>query len=171
MNILYLHGLESKPGGEKVSWLSSVASVYAPAMDYTDEDCLQKVMFHHMITSGQIDLIIGSSMGGYIADLIHKKFDIPAILFNPALHSRSIEPAVPFAEYFVDEGDTASEVMVILGRDDKVIDPNKTIELLEESKGNYHYMFFEAMAHQTPLHIFMSIVRMYADQLTYKKLY
>jgi len=171
MNILYLHGLESKPGGEKVSWLSSVASVYAPAMDYTDEDLMQKVMFHPMITSGQIDLIIGSSMGGYIADLIHKKFDIPAILFNPALHSRSIEPAVPFAEYFGDEDETASEVVVILGRDDKVIDPKETVRLLNKSNGIYNHMFVDDMAHSTPLHIFMTMVRVYADHLTYKKLY
>ena len=36
------------------------------------------------------DLIIGSSMGGYFADVIGSYTEIDVLLFNPALHSRSI---------------------------------------------------------------------------------
>ena len=39
----------------------------------------------------QPDLIIGSSMGGYVADILAEKYGTPAILFNPALHNRSFD--------------------------------------------------------------------------------
>ena len=36
--ILYLHGLESEPGGTKVSFLATKGAVYAPEMDYKTLD-------------------------------------------------------------------------------------------------------------------------------------
>ena len=36
--VLYLHGLESKQGGEKVDYLASKCIVHAPEMDYTRKD-------------------------------------------------------------------------------------------------------------------------------------
>ena len=88
--ILYLHGLESKQGGEKVGFLAGQACVYAPAMDYREEDLHGKV--HNMIMKFKPDLLIGSSMGGYVAHEFAKAFNLPAVLLNPALHSRSFEP-------------------------------------------------------------------------------
>ena len=50
--ILYLHGLESEPGGTKVSFLATKGTVYAPAMDYKTLDLDE---FIH--TLGMPDLI------------------------------------------------------------------------------------------------------------------
>ena len=90
--VLYLHGLESKQGGLKVDFLANEFCVHAPAMDYKNPMLQNELEF--IMRQFDPDLIIGSSMGGYIADLIHKKFDIPAILFNPALHSRDTGPSI-----------------------------------------------------------------------------
>ena len=63
--IVYLHGLESNPGGPKVSFLAEKGMVYTPTMDYHSLD-----LHEFILTLGMPDLIIGSSMGGYIADMI-----------------------------------------------------------------------------------------------------
>ena len=35
-------------------------------------------------------MIIGSSMGGYVADVIGSRLGVDVLLFNPALHNRTI---------------------------------------------------------------------------------
>ena len=57
--ILYLHGLESKQGGEKVGFLAGECAVYAPAIDYRVEDLHGKI--HNIVTNFKPDLIVGSS--------------------------------------------------------------------------------------------------------------
>ena len=112
--ILYLHGLESEPGGTKVSFLSSKGMVYAPAMNY------ESLNLHEFIlTLGIPDLIIGSSMGGYVADVIGSRLGVDVLLFNPALHNREI--AVNH-EYY----NNPFKRRIVLGTEDKVINPELT---------------------------------------------
>ena len=63
--ILYLHGLESPQGGEKVDFLSTKSFVHAPLLDYTRSDIFPFLL--KTIDEFEPDLIIGSSMGGYAA--------------------------------------------------------------------------------------------------------
>jgi predicted esterase YcpF (UPF0227 family) len=68
-NVLYFHGLESLPGGEKVHYLNyEVDFVKAPAMDYTDPKVFEDWLDY--VEREEPDLIIGSSMGGYFAMLL-----------------------------------------------------------------------------------------------------
>ena len=115
--IVYLHGLESEPGGTKVSFLATKGAVYAPAMDYKTLD-----LDEFIYTLGMPDLIIGSSMGGYVADIIGSRLGVDVLLFNPALHSREIDPRY---EYYSNQ----YERTIILGTEDDVIDPERTKSL------------------------------------------
>ena len=95
MKIVYLHGLESssRPSNPKIKWLKeNFTQVYAPSMDYRNTQTFSKVLAE--IKSINPDLIVGSSMGGYFGYLIGSTLNIPTCLFNPAVHSRSIEPVV-----------------------------------------------------------------------------
>ena len=110
----------------------------------------------------QPDLIIGSSMGGYVADILAEKYGKPAILFNPALHNRSFEPAI---EYPI-EGEQAElqeKKLVVLGKDDEVIPPYLT-KIMLESNFNYKIVL-EEMGHQTPLNIFIDTINKYKNGL------
>ena len=69
--VLYLHGLESKQGGPKVDFLANEFCVHAPAMDYTNPMLQNEVEF--IMRQFNPDLIIGSSMGGYVADILAEK--------------------------------------------------------------------------------------------------
>ena len=158
--VLYLHGLESKQGGPKVEFLANEFYVHAPAMDYTDPYLAVKVA--HIMENFQPDFIIGSSMGGYVADILAEKYGKPAILFNPALHNRSFEPAISYPV----EGEQAElqeKKVVVLGKDDEVIPPYITKLMLEN---NFNYkIVLEEMAHQTPLNIFIDTVNKYKNEL------
>ena len=158
--VLYLHGLESKQGGPKVEFLANEFCVHAPAMDYTDPYLAVKVA--HIIENFQPDLIIGSSMGGYVADILAEKYGKPAILFNPALHNRSFEPAISYP-IEGDQADLQEKKIVVLGKQDEVIPPYITKIMLEN---NFNYkIVLEEMGHQTPYNIFIDIVNKYKNEL------
>ena len=88
--ILFLHGLESSNKGKKVDFLKERAEVLAPKIDYQDEALEEKLMY--IVENFRPDFIIGSSMGGYVGMLLANKYGIKNLLYNPAIHSRSIEP-------------------------------------------------------------------------------
>ena len=143
--ILYLHGLESEPGGPKVSFLANEGMVYAPEMNY------ESLNLHEFIlTLGIPDLIVGSSMGGYVADVIGSRLGVDVLLFNPALHSREI--AVNH-EYY----NNKYKRTIILGTEDDVIDPELTKKLWSIHGNEAEYDEIEGMGHRTPLDVFINM--------------
>ena len=158
--VLYLHGLESNQGGPKVDFLANEFIVYAPKMDYNDPELNIKMFF--TIQDLKPDLIIGSSMGGYVSDILAQKYGTPAILFNPALHNRSFEPAIqPLVAG--EEADLQERKIVVLGKDDDIIPPYITKIMLEN---NFNYeVIIEEMGHRTPLNIFIDTINNYKNEL------
>jgi uncharacterized protein len=158
--VLYLHGLESKQGGKKVDFLANEFCVHAPAMDYTNLMLQNEVEF--MMRQFDPDIIIGSSMGGYVADILAQKYGKPAILFNPALHNRMFEPKI---EYPI-EGEQAElqeRKVVVLGKEDEVIPPYITKIMLKNEF--YYEVVLEEMGHRTPLNIFIDTINKYKNEL------
>ena len=103
--IVYLHGLESESGGPKVSFLAEKGMVYAPNMDYVTLDLQEFIL-----TLGMPDLIIGSSIGGYVADIIGSQLGVDVLLFNPALHNRTM-----IREFNEDYGSQGYKRTIVLG--------------------------------------------------------
>jgi predicted esterase YcpF (UPF0227 family) len=149
--IVYLHGLESESGGTKVSFLAEKGMVYAPNMDYVTLD-LSEFIF----TLGMPDLIIGSSMGGYVADIIGSQLGVDVLLFNPALHSRSID------NFNVDYGSQHYKRTIVLGTEDNVIDPETTKKLWSVYGNHAKYDEVEGMGHRTPLDVFINMYNKHA---------
>ena len=158
--VLYLHGLESNQGGPKVDFLANEFIVHAPKMDYTDPDLNIKLLY--IMGDLNPDLIIGSSMGGYVADILAEKYGKPAILFNPALHNRTFEPAIypPFAG---EEAEIQEKKVVVLGKEDDVI-PLYITKIMLENNFNYKIVI-EEMGHRVPLNIFINIINKYKNEL------
>ena len=149
--IVYLHGLESEPGGTKVSFLATKGAVYAPAMDYETLDLEEFIE-----TLGMPDLIIGSSMGGYVADIIGSQLSVDVLLFNPALHSRKGK------DFNEDYGSQPYKRTIVLGTEDNVIDPETTKKLLSIYGNNVEYDEVEGMGHRTPLDVFINMYNKHA---------
>jgi predicted esterase YcpF (UPF0227 family) len=147
--IVYLHGLESEPGGPKVSFLAEKGMVYAPTMDYKTLD-----LHEFILTLGMPDLIIGSSMGGYVADIIGSQLGVDVLLFNPALHSRSIEFDFDGG---VGYGGENYKRTIVLGTEDDVIDPKTTKKLWPAYDNSAKFEEIEGMGHRTPLDVFVNM--------------
>tara|TARA_B110000285_G_scaffold42150_1_gene46535 strand:- start:966 stop:1439 length:474 start_codon:yes stop_codon:yes gene_type:complete len=157
MNVWYLHGLESEVGGPKVDFLCEVAErVFAPKMVYTNP-----TMFKALLEMGKIDkpdLIIGSSMGGYFADALGSHLDVEVILFNPALHSRPIEPEG------VTYGESNWKRHFVVGTEDEVIDPKATLVYKDIARS---YTEIKGMGHRTSLSVFRDIyIKVIEDETT-----
>ena len=148
--ILYLHGLESEQGGTKVSFLAEKGTVYAPAMDYKTLD-----LDEFIYTLGMPDLIIGSSMGGYVADIIGSRLGVDVLLFNPALHNRGIDSEY---EYY---GENYKRT-IVLGTEDNVINPELTKKLWSILGNEAEYDEIEGMGHRTPLDVFINMYNKHA---------
>lgn len=142
--IVYIHGLESKQGGKKVDYLSSFNLVYAPKINYYNFNILE---FSSKIEKP--DLFIGSSIGGYAADILGSIFGVDVILFNPALHSRSIDLNLNY-------GNNSYKRTIVLGLEDQIINPLKT-KTLEENKDQTKIVLIEKMGHRTSLNVFKKI--------------
>jgi predicted esterase YcpF (UPF0227 family) len=87
-------------------------------------------------------------MGGYFAYHIAKELNISALLFNPALHSRTFEPDMTGLIH--SENDPS--IQIIVGENDNVIEPRKTIEIIE-NKPNIKLTTYDH-EHRTPYDVF-----------------
>jgi predicted esterase YcpF (UPF0227 family) len=158
MKIAYLHGLESKNSGPKNLWLKSFSIVYDPYIDYAQPKIYETLK--NEILKFQPDFIIGSSMGGYFAFEMAQEINCPAILFNPALHSRSMEPDRSGHEI----GQYKPHLHFILGTDDNVISSKKTMDFMHRNKYlDFTYNLLNT-GHQIPYKIFRNEVEKYLEK-------
>lgn len=83
MKILFLHGLESKPGGTKARFLESKGhTVLNPALPRNDFEISVRVA-QDTIDAERPDLVVGSSRGGAVAMSVNT-IDAPIVLIAPA---------------------------------------------------------------------------------------
>lgn len=89
LNILYIHGFGSKvdPSGDKQIALRKIANVAAFAPDYTRG--YQQVMADLKAYLSGVDLLIGTSMGGFLVSHLAKATDLPFIAINPVIQTKA----------------------------------------------------------------------------------
>ena len=151
MKVAFFHGLDSKVVSEKTYALrEKFDDVYDPPMDYTDPNMFEKVLKH--LQENPVDLLIGSSMGGYFAYCLSTQLGTRTLLFNPAVHSRPIEPVVTL-------GDKETNHLVVLGTQDNVIKPSETVKFFRDV--NNVTIVNEEIEHSIPIEIFKSYIRLY----------
>ena len=147
---IYFHGLESSQGGIKVQFLDQeVDFLEAPAMDYTKEGIFEEWLDY--VKNEEPDLIIGSSMGGYFAMALATHTGIPVLVFNPAIHSRSIEIKG------LESGTEKLAGLVVLGKKDEVINPGPTISMLQGTQNTLDISIEKEMGHRVPLDVFIDM--------------
>ena len=157
--ILFLHGLESNNKGDKVDFLKERAEVLAPAINYQDEALEEKLMY--IVENFRPDFIIGSSMGGYVGLMLANYYDIEAVVFNPAIHSRSIEPKLNRLE--AKDPKFNFQPLIVLGLEDDVIDPNVSKEIFEDAMFYSDIVEVENMGHRINYDVFVDIYNKYID--------
>lgn len=162
MNILYLHGLDSSLSDKKRQILIRYGKVFAPKIDYRkNKNSISQLVSE--FRNKNIDIVIGSSMGGFVGYHLSDALQKPALLFNPALAQRSISQEI--LEYNNTEPNFKR---IVIGAQDEVVDPAETMKFLAETLStriNYEIHFRTDLAHRIPIPIFEEEVKLFFDRL------
>ena len=148
IKIALLHGLESNNKGQKNDWLRTIGEVYDPLIDYRQKSIYN--LIRNEISDFNPDILIGSSMGGFFSYEISKELNIPALLFNPALHSRSFTPDMTGKQI----GTFKPEMLFVFGQMDELINPSVTIEILIAEGYTKNSFVCLPHGHRTPFEVF-----------------
>ncbi|GAB2771405.1 YqiA/YcfP family alpha/beta fold hydrolase [Salinimicrobium soli] len=162
MNILYLHGLDSKLSPEKRLVLEKFGKVYAPDLDYyTDENAIQTILNYY--PNLEIDVVMGSSMGGFAGYHVANIIDRPALLFNPAVAKRSVKQHIP------DFGEKFNKLKhIVIGQIDDVVEPKDTLNFLLSHFNpvtDLHLHLVPELGHNIPVPFFEEEVTSFFSKL------
>jgi len=161
LNILYLHGLESKLSDVKREILEEFGDVIAPDLNYfTDPNCIQNI--YNEFKNVNIDLIIGSSMGGFVGFYLSQMMEKNAFLFNPALKERSVYQSIPNQDAM-----KTTKITILLGDKDDVVPNYKTFRFLDEydTKSQITLLINYEMSHGVPVSVFENELAVYLRSL------
>lgn len=159
MNILYLHGLNSKLSPEKRTVLENYGQVFAPDIDYSKK-YIQPTTVLNTYKSIEFDVVIGSSMGALNAYIISENIGRPALLFNPPL---SRYQKVTFTTYFTKN---AAPKQLLLGAQDEVVNPTETLAFLANhlKEDSLRLNVDSQLEHRIPVSIFKAQISEFFNQ-------
>lgn len=162
MNILYVHGFGSSfdPSSEKVQLLGTLGEIHGINVDWTDSpsDILESIS--EVIFEKQIDLVVGTSMGGWAAAASGTEHGIPFVSINPAVNPsssllRHVGHGVDYLgrKYSLSEKTVAEYEplrtggcgLILLDLADDVIDAHSTINSYSE---HYQCVEFQGGSHR-----------------------
>ncbi len=112
-------------------------------------------------------VFIGSSFGGYVANMLSAVYDMPCLVFNPALAYRTfdLELPKPFPT------NITSLSYIVLGKKDIAIRFKDNLDFISELiKGPKKLLIENSMAHRIPVNIFEKHVEIFFRFLDKKKL-
>ena len=153
MKIAYLHGLESTidPKDPKIIWLNNnFKEVYTPQINYKDDSTFDRL--YKDIKSLNPDIIVGSSMGGYVSYLIGRKLSIPVLLFNPAVVGRSFDPVVD------DSNLKRTKIDVMFGKSDTVINGKSVRKYFRDNGVAFNHSGYDG-GHRVPEDVFINSIK------------
>lgn len=152
MNILYLHGLEGKLSEAKRDFLKDYGNVIAPDLDYfNDPNILQ--MLVEFNNTYKFDVVIGSSMGGFMAYNVANTIKCKALLFNPAILQKKVKQIIPK----LNASNESTYLHFVLGGQDEVVIANSTLQWLSTNRltnTDYKISIIKDLKHRIPLDIF-----------------
>jgi predicted esterase len=125
LRVLYIHGLEGSPQGNKARYLRKYFEVVAEAMDTSDfEGCVRQQA--SLIERDQPDVVVGSSFGGAVAAALVQRgqWRGPTLLLAPALAHLGLSLTLP-------EG---SRVLIVHGERDAVVSIDDSRELARNAQ-------------------------------------
>lgn len=160
MNIVYLHGLDSKLSPEKREILEQFGKVITPEIDYySNSNAIESIL--DSLKGTKVDVVIGSSMGGFAGYYISTALKKPALLFNPALKSRSVEQIIPSIPI-----NSRSVKQFVLGTNDDVVNPGETLGFISKTFNEFtefHIHLRTGLTHNIPLDVFEEEIRSFFD--------
>lgn len=126
--ILYIHGFGSSGNGGKASLFREYfeEEVIAPSLSYVPNlaiDTLEQIIELLLAKDENVGLV-GSSLGGYFAIYLANKYDLKAVLINPAVYPYKTLDKIGMAMNYYDMSSfevTAEHIQALKGFDVKTI--------------------------------------------------
>ena len=166
MNILFLHGLESKLSDEKRAILETYGTVIAPDLEYNSNPNVIQNLYDEFVNQ-DINTIIGSSMGGFVGFHLANSMGICSLLYNPALPYRNnIEQTIPSSL----PTNQSLLMRIVLGGHDDIIKANDNLAFLAQNytqKTDYTIVIKNDLAHQIPVDVFEEETKAFFNMLCY----
>jgi predicted esterase YcpF (UPF0227 family) len=156
--IIYIHGFASSGLGGKAALFKEYfdEELISPSLSYVPSlaiNTLEQLIESYISLEEEVYLV-GSSLGGYYAIYLANKYDLKAVLINPAVYAYDtldkIGTATNYYDYSsfevikehltylksieVHEVKSQSSFMVLLQEDDEVLDYNDAMEKLPEAE-------------------------------------
>jgi hypothetical protein len=106
-----------------------------------------------IIMNNRIDLVIGTSMGGYVGYHTSRSLNIPCLLFNPAIFYKSVEiNFAPANDYKLFK----NRMVIVLGKKDNIIDYNHTYQnlVLDDSIAGINFNIYSDLEHRIDIQTF-----------------
>lgn len=154
--LLILHGYESSHNPPRVEILRDLGfKVFAEKIDYDSRSSAIFNKYLNLIREEKIDLIVGSSMGGYLGFYLAKATGVPAIVFNPALIETSSGAPKPIVNV---NGSQKPKIIVVTGLEDDVVNSENLIEWLKENTGSNVKIEKERIGHRIPDKLYIDYI-------------
>jgi hypothetical protein len=163
--IAVYHGLGGRPAKDRIDLLKSFGydNIIYPYINFEKEWDLDrcKSMFQRELENVKdADVIVGFSLGGYLAYLLAKHTGKDLVLVNPSLdRSKSLLRVKDFDVDDVSNLAFASGKMeVFFGENDTLIPKESQIDFLNENGINFTQYIIKGMEHRTPIDKFEEII-------------
>lgn len=156
--ILYIHGFGSSGHDGKASLFREYfeEEVIAPSLSYVPNlviDTLEQII-EMLLEKGETVGLVGSSLGGYYSIYLATKYNLKAVLINPAIHPYKTLDKIGMAMNYYDGTSfevTAEHInalkaldienvpnqenfITLLQTDDEILDYNEAVEKLPDSE-------------------------------------
>jgi len=162
---MYFHGWGGHFDETKNKILSKFGDeVYFPDIDYQNMRNLIGCYTNEAYGSKTPTLIIGNSLGGYLAYHISNICKFPALLFNPAFFFKNGGELRPNSN---SESDGCLDKNIIISLKDEELDVKRTLKFLKENGFDSQIKMYNNLTHQIPIDVFenefTSFREMYKD--------
>jgi len=148
MKILYIHGFGSNysPDNEKIKLLETLGTVIGIDIDYCKRFYSTFNVLIDVVLEKDIDLIVGTSMGGYMAAMVGEKTNTAFISLNPVIKpSETLTHWIgTFTDYDGNDRCLTEDVvsdypdithngygLILVDSNDEILKANNTVNLLD----------------------------------------
>ncbi len=160
-SIAIYHGYGDWPNLERIEYLKSIGytNIHYPYINFDKEwyrDGCRSLFQREVRATQNINLVMGFSLGGYLAFEVAGKSKKDLILVNPAIDRSKTKLNIKYFD--IPENRNFGRVETYLGSEDDLIDKSITINFLRESGIKSNTYIFNGMEHWTYIEEFIPIM-------------
>lgn len=142
MRAIWMHGMGGSPNKEKIALMEEYGlTTHALHMDYSNEPRRFEILRDYCIEHG-IELLVGSSFGGFMGFWLSEELGLPCLLLNPAVSLRGKNKTKPKGMTKL----TSKLCMVTVGDQDSQIDHQRTLKFMDKDRREGKVILTKVMA-------------------------